>query len=154
MSAERTPVRYDPTTREVYSYDETPTVIHSRNWLNQGDFKIRAGEGTQPVTVHRCILAARSGFFRALLEGRMGDSRKGELTLKVPPPQHYRATSGLYCSSQCHTFTFATRGWHVFWIMRDLQAGFYFHITMKQYCNDALLASHPVQLFSNACFSG
>lgn len=36
-----------------------------------------------PVTVHRCILAARSGFFRAMLEGAMGEARHGELTLKV-----------------------------------------------------------------------
>lgn len=35
------------------------------------------------VTVHRCILAARSGFFRALLEGPMGDAGHTELTLKV-----------------------------------------------------------------------
>lgn len=35
------------------------------------------------MTVHRCILAARSGFFRALLDGGMGDARQGELTLKV-----------------------------------------------------------------------
>ena len=35
------------------------------------------------VTVHRCILAARSGFFRALLQGGMGDAGRTELTLKV-----------------------------------------------------------------------
>lgn len=50
----------------------------------QGDFKIRAGEGLPTVTAHRSILAARSGFFRALLEGSMGDAGRGELTLKVP----------------------------------------------------------------------
>ncbi len=49
----------------------------------QGDFKIRAGEGLPAVTVHRSILAARSGFFRALLEAGMGDSSDTELTLKV-----------------------------------------------------------------------
>lgn len=49
----------------------------------QGDFKIRAGEGLPAVTVHKSILAARSGFFRALLESGMGDARHGELTLKV-----------------------------------------------------------------------
>lgn len=56
----------------------------------QGDFKIRAGEGLPAVTVHRSILAARSGFFRALLESGMGDARHGELTLKVGghAPQH------------------------------------------------------------------
>lgn len=35
------------------------------------------------VTVHRCILAARSGFFRALLQGPMADAGHTELTLKV-----------------------------------------------------------------------
>ena len=35
------------------------------------------------VTVHRCILAARSGFFRALLEGGMGDAKEDELILRV-----------------------------------------------------------------------
>lgn len=56
----------------------------------QGDFKIRAGEGLPAVTVHKSILAARSGFFRALLESGMGDAKHGELTLKVGmhAPQH------------------------------------------------------------------
>lgn len=40
-----------------------------------------------PITVHRCILAARSGFFRAMLEGAMGEARQGELTLKVRSDQ-------------------------------------------------------------------
>lgn len=51
--------------------------------MKQGDFKIRAGEGMPAVTVHRCILAARSGFFRALLEGGIGNAAQDELTLKV-----------------------------------------------------------------------
>ncbi|CAM9098845.1 unnamed protein product [Ascophyllum nodosum] len=50
-----------------------------------GDFKIRAGEGMPAVTVHRCILAARSGFFRALLEGGMGDAKEDELILRFEP---------------------------------------------------------------------
>eukprot|EP00904_Undaria_pinnatifida_P009351 jgi/Undpi1/5546/HiC_scaffold_2.g00823.m1 len=50
-----------------------------------GDFTIRSGEGMAGVTVHRCILAARSGFFRALLEGTMGDAGNSELTLKFEP---------------------------------------------------------------------
>lgn len=49
----------------------------------QGDFKIRAGEGMPAVAVHKSILAARSGFFRAMLEGRMADAGQDELTLKV-----------------------------------------------------------------------
>lgn len=54
-----------------------------RAFDEQGDFKIRAGEGLPAVTVHRSILAARSGFFRALVESGMGDARDAELTLKV-----------------------------------------------------------------------
>lgn len=49
----------------------------------QGDFKIRAGEGMAAVAVHKSILAARSGFFRAMLEGGMADAGQEELTLKV-----------------------------------------------------------------------
>ncbi|CAN0422524.1 unnamed protein product [Ectocarpus sp. 8 AP-2014] len=51
----------------------------------KGDFKIRAGEGMPAVTVHKGILAARSGFFRAMLEGRMADASQDELTLKFEP---------------------------------------------------------------------
>ncbi|CAM9161207.1 unnamed protein product [Ectocarpus sp. 12 AP-2014] len=51
----------------------------------EGDFKIRAGEGMPAVTVHKSILAARSGFFRAMLEGRMADAGQDELTLKFEP---------------------------------------------------------------------
>lgn len=58
----------------------TPTLL---TFDEQGDFKIRAGEGLPAVTVHRSILAARSGFFRALVESGMGDANHGELTLKV-----------------------------------------------------------------------
>lgn len=49
----------------------------------KGDFKIRSGEGMPAVVVHKSMLAARSGFFRAMLEGGMADARQEELTLKV-----------------------------------------------------------------------
>ncbi|CAM9734945.1 unnamed protein product, partial [Laminaria digitata] len=61
-------------------------AAYKKNWFPVfGDFKIRTGEGMPAVTVHRCILAARSGFFRALLEGGMADAGHTELTLKFEP---------------------------------------------------------------------
>lgn len=72
----------------------------------QGDFKIRAGEGLPAVTVHKSILAARSGFFRALLESGMGDARHGELTLKVG--MHHNMHVCSVKMPQCHRASCST----------------------------------------------
>lgn len=82
LDSVRVLVQYGCTYAFVYS-EGALTHSPSRTADEQGDFMIRAGEGLPAVTVHKSILAARSGFFRALLEGGMGDATQGGLTLKV-----------------------------------------------------------------------
>ncbi|CAM9763397.1 unnamed protein product, partial [Discosporangium mesarthrocarpum] len=54
----------------------------------QGDFLICFEEEGREcwLRVHRCILAARSGFFASLLKGGMSEAMDGRLTLQLQPP--------------------------------------------------------------------
>lgn len=46
--------------------------------------------GTQRISAHRCILAQRSEYFRALLYGGLSESSKTEITLKDVPVEAFK----------------------------------------------------------------